>query len=442
MGRRLTQMRKLNRQSLASVCVGAACVAIVLLCPVGGCERTDTPAESAKPIFLVASGDTAGWIMPCGCTANQSGGLLRRGTYLAGLREKGETLYLDAGGAAGGASEYHKVKFEAILRGERQMGVVAHNLGKSEVTLGGEFLRDVAKRTNVTFLSANATDDAGQPLADSHVTVEKGGRRFAIVGVLSPKFATAQVKVTDPRQAVLNAIAPRPVGPTLLAAATNKGKFLVQLERSAGATAWAGRVVEMGQSLADSPEQAVNLKAYLAELEQRNFTAAQSGLAASLPLNLPAGYRIAGSAACLSCHKDDHTSWAQSKHSHAWQTLEQKGMHVDNYCMQCHTTGFGLPGGFESRTASIDLVNVGCESCHGPSQAHADKPKIRTAFAAADQCVRCHDHENSPAFVYGTYWPRIRHGETKTASSTWPSQLKLPAATTPSTAVTTAEHAR
>jgi hypothetical protein len=90
-------------------------------------------------------------------------------------------------------------------------------------------------------------------------------------------------------------------------------------------------------------------------------------------------------------------------------------MHVDNYCMQCHTTGFGLPGGFVSRTSSPQLVNVGCESCHGPSQAHVEKPKIRTPFAAADQCIRCHDHENSPEFVYAAYWPRIRHGEVKTA---------------------------
>jgi hypothetical protein len=191
----------------------------------------------------------------------------------------------------------------------------------------------------------------------------------------------------------------------------------VQLERQPGAANWSGGVVEMGQSIADHDQQTANLKVYLAELEKRNFTAAESGLAAPLPPNTPANYRLAGSAACLSCHKNDHTSWAQSKHSHAWQTLEQKGMHVDNYCMQCHTTGFGLPGGFVSRTASATLVNVGCESCHGPSQAHVEKPKARTTFAAADQCVRCHDHENSPSFVYGTYWPRIRHGDTKTASA-------------------------
>ena len=417
------------------------------------CQKRDDASPTTKPLYIIASGDTSGWMMPCGCASNQSGGLLRRGSYLRGMNEKGAVIYLDAGGAAGGTSEYHKVKFEAILRGEKWMGVVAHNLGKSELALGPQFLRDVASRTDVTFLCANAADTAAQPLAVSHVTIEKSGRKLAIVGVVSQKYATDQIKLTDPRQAILKTIAPlkgqydslillayapeeelaaiaaavpeadvvlggptgqamspRKAGPTLLASATNKGKFLVQLQRGAGDEQWAGEIVEMGQGIADDPDQTANLKTYLADLERRNFTAAESGLAAPLPPNLPAGYRIAGSASCLECHKDDHTQWATSKHSHAWQTLELKGMHMDNYCMQCHTTGFGLPGGFVSRTASPQLVNVGCESCHGPSQAHVEKPKIRTPFAAADQCIRCHDHENSPEFVYAAYWPRIRHG--------------------------------
>ncbi|MEO6437368.1 MAG: multiheme c-type cytochrome, partial [Tepidisphaeraceae bacterium] len=438
---------------------------ILVLMLVVGCDRKQGDAtKSNKPLYLIASGDTAGWIMPCGCTSNQSGGLLRRGSYLDEMRGKGETIYLDAGGAAGGTSPYHQVKFDAILRGEKQMGIVAHNLGKSELALGPQFLRDAAKNADVTLISANTTDASGSPLAVSQVAVQKGARRFIIVGVVSPKFSTDQVKISDPRQSVLSthaplkgqydslivlaylpedelqqlaqslpeadviiggptgqAIPPRNVGPTLLAAATNKGKFLVQLERPAGADKstgnWSGKIVEMGQGIADHAPQVANLKTYLAELEKRNFTAAESGLALQLPPNLPADYRIAGSASCLSCHKDDHAQWAQSKHGHAWQTLEQKQMHVDSYCMQCHTTGFGLPGGFDSRTASPLLVNVGCESCHGPSQAHVERPRTRTTFAAADQCVRCHDHENSPGFVYAAYWPRIRHGEKKSAAA-------------------------
>jgi hypothetical protein len=114
----------------------------------------------------------------------------------------------------------------------------------------------------------------------------------------------------------------------------------------------------------------------------------------------------------MKCHAEDHGAWEQSKHTHAWQTLSAaNGFHVDPFCQQCHTTGYGLPGGFESRAATPVLVSVGCENCHGPSAAHAARPQVHTPFAAADQCTRCHDHENSPKFEYNKYWGRIRHGK-------------------------------
>src|SRR5262249_6613355 len=121
----------------------------------------------------------------------------------------------------------------------------------------------------------------------------------------------------------------------------------------------------------------------------------------------------AGNATCVSCHKNDCTLWDGSKHGHAWQTIKDKGYHVDSYCQQCHTTGFGLPGGFESIGRTASLTNVGCESCHGPSHAHVQNVKTKTPFAAKDQCVRCHDHENSPKFEYEIYWPKITHGAMK-----------------------------
>jgi hypothetical protein len=445
------------------------CTVVALALTVcAACDKADDAATSnaaAGTTYLVASGDTAGWITPCGCAANQSGGLLRRGTYLNDLRNKGGVVYVDVGGAAGGNSDYHKVKFEAILAGEKQMQIAAHNLGRSELAMGAAYLKELAKRGAAPFISANAVDPAtGERLVDSHRVVDFGGKKIAVVGVASTKYAGDGIRVTDPKQAVLatagplkgtydalvvlayvpddelqplaaalpeadvvlggptgQAVAPQRVGPTVLAAATNKGKFLVQLERDATA-GWTGSIAEMGPKLADHDAQTANVRAYLAVLTERDFTAQGSGLAPPVPADAPPTYRVAGSAACLSCHTGDHAQWAQSKHSHAWEALEQKQFHVDPYCMQCHTTGFGLPGGFESRTRSASLVGVGCESCHGPSLAHVQKPTVRTAFAAADQCVRCHDHENSPTFVYGTYWPRIQHGKTKTALIVGPAE--------------------
>jgi hypothetical protein len=219
------------------------------------------------------------------------------------------------------------------------------------------------------------------------------------------------------------AMVPRKVGPTLLAAATNKGKFLIELSASSGgsAGAWDGKVVELSASFADDPAQQAGVKTYLAALEAKDFPASQTGLGLPLPPTVPADYKVAGSAACVSCHQPDNTVWAHSKHAHAWDTIQAKGFHVDSYCQSCHTTGFGLPGGFASRADAKSLGGVGCENCHGPSLAHVKNPKTaRTTFAAADQCARCHDHENSPNFAYPVYWARVQHGgaKTVTASST------------------------
>jgi len=93
------------------------------------------------------------------------------------------------------------------------------------------------------------------------------------------------------------------------------------------------------------------------------------------------------------------------------ETLRQKGFHVDPYCQSCHTTGYGLPGGFEKLSTSAARFDVGCENCHGPSAAHVKDPKRHTPWIASDQCTRCHDHENSPRFDYAAYWPRVAHGK-------------------------------
>ncbi|MDB5172539.1 MAG: cycA1, partial [Phycisphaerales bacterium] len=166
-----------------------------------------TAALPARPGVLLISGDTAGWITPCGCTANQSGGLLRRGTYVQELRKSAEVIYADVGGAPAGVSPYQRVKFEAVLSGERAMGICAHNIGGPEAALGAAYLREAGARLKVSFISANARDRAGQALAAPMQIAEAHGRRVALIGVLSPRYATADVHVDDPKQAVLNALA-------------------------------------------------------------------------------------------------------------------------------------------------------------------------------------------------------------------------------------------
>ncbi len=434
---------------LLPLCLLALPIAVV---GCGGSAETGTPA--AQPLEIIVSGDTAGWIVPCGCTSNQSGGLLRRGTYVRRQRERHAAIVLDTGGAPGGTSPYERARLEAILAGERAMNVAAHNLGGPEIKLGPLYLRQLAAKSGMPLISANAADADGRLLAAAHVLLSAAGRKLAIVGVVSPRYATAEVKISEPRDAVLavreslkgqfdtlivlaylpeeelrafaaalpeadlivggptgQAIAPIAVGPALLASATNKGKFLVSFQSDEPRSGWRGSIVELNEKFADDPAQQNNVAAFRRKLAERDFTAAESGLAASLPGGLPADYRVAGSAACRECHVKDYEVWESSGHAHAWQTLVTDQSHVDSACQQCHTTLFGWPGGFASARRSSGRVNVGCESCHGPSQAHAADPAQRTPLLAREQCQTCHDRENSPQFDFASYWQQIIHGK-------------------------------
>lgn len=423
-----------------------------------GCARPGgTPSGSTpeQPAYLVVSGDTAGWIVPCGCTTNQAGGLLRRGCFVKQLSAKGDVLVLDVGGAPGGSSTYQRLKFDAILQGEKGMGLNAHNLGAAEAALGADEIRQLSRRLEVPFVSANVRAAQGELLAAPIRVLSWPGGTLGITGVLSPRLAPPGVRVDPPRDAILAAlrglperptelvvlaylpeeelqglaaslpeadlvlggptgqsIAPRRVGPVLLAAATNKGKYVLELTASTGGkrSDWSGRIVELTADFPDDPEQQQNLRRYLDELARRDLPASETGFAPPLPSTVPAGYHVAGNTACQTCHTADCTSWQKSRHAQAWDVLTERGLQVDAFCQQCHSNAFGLPGGFVSAQRSAEQRGVGCETCHGPSQAHARNPRTRTSFAARDQCSRCHDAENSPRFEISSYWERMRHG--------------------------------
>ncbi len=156
-----------------------------------------------RPLVVVASGDTAGWIVPCGCTTNQSGGLPRRGAYIEQLRREANVVVVDVGGSLLGDSAYDRVKFEAILAGEMLMGIAAHNVGAAEARLGPEELHRLAAINKTPLISANVFDASDRPVAEPLRIVEAAGRRLALVGVLSERYAAGKLHIKPPRQAIL-----------------------------------------------------------------------------------------------------------------------------------------------------------------------------------------------------------------------------------------------
>ncbi len=136
------------------------------------------------------------------------------------------------------------------------------------------------------------------------------------------------------------------------------------------------------------------------------------------------GRTFVGNEACADCHEEAQAAWAKSAHAKAWTTLVEAeagtryGWPVTHYpdCVACHVVGYGQVSGFVSAEKTPRLGAVGCEECHGPGSHHIEaqtdkRPAAegRMGKVEVSTCLRCHDFEQSPHFVYGERWKVIEH---------------------------------
>ncbi len=145
---------------------------------------------------------------------------------------------------------------------------------------------------------------------------------------------------------------------------------------------------------------------------------------------------------CSGCHKSQYKSWRKTSHAKALDSLQagekteakikadldpDKDYSEDEKCVGCHTTGFGMEGGYDIEDPSKYTVGVGCESCHGPGKKYRrlhreasirfDKTKTPTPrqtladageeYEFIERCKSCHmNYEGSPwAGVKEPYTP-------------------------------------
>jgi hypothetical protein len=175
--------------------------------------------------------------------------------------------------------------------------------------------------------------------------------------------------------------------------------------------------------------------------------------------------KYVGSQACAACHDtmvpgDSWAVHAASKHANAYAALvaarKPSLRQFDGECIRCHTVGYNFNTGFVDAKKTPQLMNVGCENCHGPGSEHAANPKnkklalelspwkvnpadkmptvqqikayleekndakrqaiftqqqVQTMNRVDRICQQCHNAENDPHFKIEEFWPKIAHSK-------------------------------
>lgn len=121
-----------------------------------------------------------------------------------------------------------------------------------------------------------------------------------------------------------------------------------------------------------------------------------------------------GTDRCKACHIEEYSHWKASAHGTAFGTLLRTRRSRHPGCVMCHVTGFDQLGGYTMRSPLAAMENVGCESCHGPGDAHVLKPQKMNIHRAPNQatCEGCHNDDHS---AFNTdpdgYYSRARHSK-------------------------------
>jgi hypothetical protein len=405
-----------------------------------GCGILGLQGDPGQTVIL--SGDTQGYLSPCGCTSPMMGGIRRRATAIRALAMPGHTTLLENGGMVDAGGRQDAMKAETIVQSLVELGVTAINLGPGDARLGaGEFAalsqmsagktislslehpREHSIGTTVVsgpFLVGGATDAPSAlvgPLGDTAVQIETAARTLVdeareaglkpVLMLQGSRTRAVQLAQANPELALIqySSVGAPPdslemVGATAIATTGEHGKHIVRLVFRSGHFE-NYKSFSLGPEYADDPVVSRYYSAYLRRVSYEK-------LLDKLPRAATPAF--AGSSKCTSCHASSARIWKRSAHQGAYETLTKQNHNFDPDCVSCHVVGLNSTKGFRSMATTPHLAGVGCESCHGPALAHSIHPKqSKLPRITSRACEGCHNPQNSPNFQFDAYWRKIAH---------------------------------
>tara|TARA_R110001592_G_scaffold72115_3_gene220194 strand:+ start:67059 stop:68723 length:1665 start_codon:yes stop_codon:yes gene_type:complete len=351
-------------------------------------SRTAAPAGSPKPLFkdwpapklaIVLTGERHGYLEPCGCTQNQTGGVSLLANLFKQIEDrKWPVTAFDLGGLVKRNRRQSQIKYETILASMKDMNYAGVGLGPEELRFGADIFLQLhnpepqAPNTTPTFLAANIlileTPGLGKT---AFKIVEVGGVKMAVTSILSKsqteKFpditwqepakvlpdVIQQMQAAKPDLMILlsqsekeesKALAekfpqfdllltaggvedplgePTFIGNTMMVDVGHKGKsagvvgyYPDQADKADPSKRFRFTVIELDkQRFKDTPKMAEHMQFYQDRLKQEDLAAKE------LPIDHPRGATFVGAETCGECHTKAYEKWLTTAHAHAYESL-------------------------------------------------------------------------------------------------------------------------
>ena len=404
--------------------------------------------SSDRVPLLLFTGNTQAQLEPCGCFIGQSGGLPRRAKAISYIRENGfSPLLVDLGGIQ--PSQHLNMKphsFESddlstdngvIMRDQHrvQTTFTAMEMMSYDAFFPFDSETEIFQNREVNLPLAFLTQDS-----DAYEIKMVEGKRIGLV-TLDFKDSTEVASVSDQLDVLMSEVQTQSdfvvglshspievnralareypsfsailspyegetekIGDVLLAYCHSKGKTLGALMLSDGVADISSKVqqIALTESVPDDPDVRKLLNDFYHQVAtDHQLQIVSHRLLASESLEQDDRNSYIGSQACQECHQKEFSQWSHSSHATAFNTLRTLGMEYYPECITCHVTGSGYPSGYQIGNAERShLVDVGCETCHGPGKQHTYTPLKENIRGQVPEkvCMECHTPEHSPGF--------------------------------------------
>ncbi|MGB0743077.1 MAG: multiheme c-type cytochrome [Opitutales bacterium] len=450
---------------IASLCT------LLLLSLLCGCER-QKPATEAR---IVLTSDIRGRLVPCGCFTGQLGGMTRLHTFLEHNATPLE-LRVDCGDALQGTQDFEILEYVRILEAFHKMDFAALNIGAREAELPLDTLLEMQAKSEVPMISANLyRTETNAAVLPTHTRAMLGGKKVIITGIVHPSAMT-DYELGDglsiaPPELALRALLPKlrkECDLLVLLALADEDKlrqladqfyeadFILggDVSQPSGSTRKVNQshvfyvanesrtigLIDFSLKAAANGRDSIVIKNARPELMYEEIPEAQAILniaesyremirRTKLDVDSPETFQTGmvpgirppatytGTESCIGCHQEEHAIWKDTGHAHAWKSLKYTKADADPNCIGCHSVGFGTVSGYRREFEHEKLIDVGCESCHGPGSQHVAERSsggpVRQRFRplAEGDCRTCHFGEFSRPFVWEEFWPQVAHGK-------------------------------